>query len=960
MRVRRILGFCVLLATVGVVLFSEFLVSHQAPDWLRSVAWEVQMAVRDAQTQWMVVVCLAIYFVTFLFIEQRLEGKRRWWRLDNPNVWLLGLIVIGALRYAFDYERASRATEFVGLVAGIVFGQGAMIWVRWPQDVGEKARRMLWLLGTFACLLAGVALWQPAGEGTFQYRGQPRWNGAWVNPNTYGLLMATGFVLALGLSVHRLRFRVQSPSLGIKRLAWAVSWGVGVSLCGIGLLKSYSRSAWLGALVGIGFLAYELAHGGRSSGRVAVWLRRNGRACVVVMVSLWLSAFWQFRDTQWRPARRAFSVGNINDFSWRNRLTTWEGALQMMANRPLVGFGWGRMHTAYAQLYCPPKLAESGAIGLNDFFTIGVSLGLPALLCFAVCIWLRLRRGMLAAIHEPDSAVPIELQKIGVLSSICRAGALVIFMGFWFAGGLFNLPLGPVFWALLLLGSMDASLQSVTVGNRLLLRPVVLCTLLALVTALVWATARDPFHRVTFSVRDETGIRTPCIAVMPKGTEALPVVIFAHGGGDSIETSGKMLRLIAEQGLAAVGFEYNKTNQAHFNAQMRALLAALPYQHWAQTNAVAWIGHSQGAQSMLGFLVGHPQLQPEVMVRLAGGWVNKLELLETNAVPGQLLSKMRVWLLHGEADEIFPVTDVKRLAAVLRASGAKVQFDVLPSWGHNFGPNHMVLMRAAAEYCAAQLGGAQPVHVNVRLVNLYYWIPAGLMWLAFFGSVFRRFSRDEIRPSRWLLLTAWMCGIFALSVTAFHFVILRLPATGNVLYVARHVVVPARLQNDFDWLAAHMAGMHTTVGEILEHVQLADLQRNSFTPAIDEASYRQWILSPLLDDSLKPTRWRRTLWENFCPRVRRGGNPSAAAETVVQHLRERVTVTDRDRPAESVSEIWRSQTTGRTGFEKIYVAALRSVGIPARVGQTGRAEILCDSTWTPAPRSVLEELEKWD
>ena len=960
MKISRILSFCVLPVAVGVVLLSEFLVSPTAPDWLRRIAFEVQLVICDAQTQWMVVACLAIYFVAFLFLEQRLVGNRPWWRLYNPNLWLVGLVGLGALRYGLDCVRGAHPTEFVGLLAGVVLGQGALIWVCWPQDVRERAMRTLWLLGTIVCLLAGAALWQPAGEGTFQYRGVPRWRGAWTSPNTYGVLMATGLVLAVGQLIYSLRFRAHSATFKSTRVAWIVASGVAASLCGVGLLKSYSRSAWLGIVVGIGFLIYELAYGCWTNGQLARWLRRNGRLCIVLIVSLWVLAFWQFRDTEWRLVRRAFSVGNINDFSWRNRLTTWEGALQMMADRPLIGFGWDRLCPAYSELYSPPKLAESGAIGLNDFFKIGVNSGLPALLCFAACIWLRLRRNMLAAIHESDCTVPSEVQKIEVFSSICRSGALVMFVGFWFAGGLFNLSLGPVFWALLLLGSMDASLQSVTVGNRLLLRPVVFCTLLTFVTALVWATARDPFQRVVFSVWDERGIRTSCLAVRPRGAEPLPVVIFAHGGGDSLETSGKTLRLIAEQGVAAIGFEYNKTNQGHFNAQMRALLRALVRQRWVQTNAVAWIGHSQGAQWMLSFLVDHPQLQPEVMVRLAGGWVDNLGFLETNTMHNQLFSKMRVWLLHGEADEVFPVAEVKRLAALLRALGAEVRFDVIPEWGHNFGANHMLLVRAAAEHCAAQLGGKQPVHVNVRPIKLYYWIPAGVTWIAFFGLGCCRSSGRQSQPSRWLLLAAWICGILALCVTLLHFVIFGLPTTRNIVQVARHVVVPARLQKDFVWLTATLGGTQATIHEVIEHVRLADLQRNFFKLPLDESSYHWWVLSPQLADYGEPIGWRRMLWESFYPRVRRAADLSVAAETVIQHLRQRVTVVDRSGLPESVVEIWRNQATTRAGFEKIYVAALRSVGIPARLGPTGRAEILSDSTWTPAPRSILECLKEVD
>jgi hypothetical protein len=39
------------------------------------------------------------------------------------------------------------------------------------------------------------------------------------------------------------------------------------------------------------------------------------------------------------------------------------------------------------------------------------------------------------------------------LDTICRAGAVVLLVGFWFDGGLFKLSVAPVFWALLELSS---------------------------------------------------------------------------------------------------------------------------------------------------------------------------------------------------------------------------------------------------------------------------------------------------------------------------------------------------------------------------------------------------------------------------------------------------------------------------------------------------------------------------
>ena len=74
-----------------------------------------------------------------------------------------------------------------------------------------------------------------------------------------------------------------------------------------------------------------------------------------------------------------------------------------------------------------------------------------------------------------------------------------------------------------------------------------------------------------------------------------------------------------------------------------------------------------------------------------------------------------------------------------------------------------------------------------------------------------------------------------------------------------------------------------------------------------------------------------------------------AVAIVVRHLRERVTISELPDLPREVPAIWLRQITDKSGFEIIYVAALRSVGIPARLGPDGRAEFWNADKWTTAP-----------
>jgi hypothetical protein len=169
-------------------------------------------------------------------------------------------------------------------------------------------------------------------------------------------------------------------------------------------------------------------------------------------------AFWSFRDTERLVARRAFSVGNVNDFSWRNRVAAYEGSLQLMASKPWLGFGWNQADRVYEQFYHNPQVAEGAAIQLNDYFTLGTTLGLPALLCFVMFVGLALTGprtidyGLLTTEYRSLITDHVPLTNDFWLKTTCHAGAVVLLVGFWFDGGLFKLATASTFWILLELG----------------------------------------------------------------------------------------------------------------------------------------------------------------------------------------------------------------------------------------------------------------------------------------------------------------------------------------------------------------------------------------------------------------------------------------------------------------------------------------------------------------------------
>jgi len=210
-----------------------------------------------------------------------------------------------------------------------------------------------------------------------------------------------------------------------------------------------------------------------------------------------------------------------------------------------------------------------------------------------------------------------------------------------------------------------------------------------------------------------------------------------------------------------------------------------------------------------------------------------------------------------------------------------------------------------------------------------------------------------------LKLLAIISAMAACGVTAFHWVLPRVPANQDAVELARNFLIAAPLRNDFDYLIQHSFSKGQSLAPLLTHLELANLQRQQFYSNLDDATFRAYVLSPEIAPlPLEEGNWRRILWENVYPRIRRESDPSEAAQIVVRFLRERVGIDSSYHYRVGVETIWTQQMTDEAGFERIYVAALRSVGIAARLDDGGQAELLEGNQWQPAPRVPISTFEE--
>ena len=459
----------------------------------------ISAAFSDLGLQWTAFLCAGIYFVVLSLVRHRqmpaqergLPRAAGWGSagagalrlLQTPALCLGSLITLAALDYARDYTQAAQSVQALTLLGAAVIGQAA--WFAEARFRGEDqpaGNAPGAVVLAMVVLLFGAAVWQPQTALSYQYRSHARWSGPWDNPNMFGMLMGVGVVLAVGRAGQRLKAKGQrlkswgrehrTLKLGpwLRRGFFLAAAGV----MGVGLVKSYSRGAWVGAAVGVAYLMYQIgkvesrkqkAEMGRGKAEVLKAVR-SWLVLAIISVAVGLLAFWSCRHTEWAVARRAYTLANANDFSWRNRVAAYEGALQMLADKPWFGFGWNQPEGVYEHYYRAAKVDEGMAIQLNDYFTLGTTLGVPALLCFLGYVGVSLGRGRKAEVRGQRSEVRGQRLEVenrqsrcmreAWLRAVCRAGAVVLLVGFWFDGGLFKLAAGATFWVLLELGQQES------------------------------------------------------------------------------------------------------------------------------------------------------------------------------------------------------------------------------------------------------------------------------------------------------------------------------------------------------------------------------------------------------------------------------------------------------------------------------------------------------------------------
>jgi len=128
-----------------------------------------------------------------------------------------------------------------------------------------------------------------------------RFGGPWANPNLFGVMMATGLALALGVIFSIPDLSRRSFCIVLLCLGATVPLSYGV-------IQSYSRGAWLGLLLGVVYLVHRCFI-------IPPCIQKHRRSLRIVALSIVILFSWHLQPIEWRVLQRASNFINGDDFS---------------------------------------------------------------------------------------------------------------------------------------------------------------------------------------------------------------------------------------------------------------------------------------------------------------------------------------------------------------------------------------------------------------------------------------------------------------------------------------------------------------------------------------------------------------------------------------------------------------------------------------------------------------------
>src|SRR2546425_1806536 len=317
--------------------------------------------------------------VVLLLVRWLRQGSITWKRtpLDLPLLAFIGSAALSTL-FAINRNVAIFGTydRWEGLLTIVTYG--LVFWLAVQLISGEAdARGLTWSLLLSGYLIAAAAILQSAfgvlGGGYFHGANNIiRPDVTLANPDFLGIFLAMLLPVAFAklISPRPITTRVLAANL--------------VVVISFGLLPSFTRAAWIGAVVGV----------------VVVLVLRQGRFHVwplVISASVIAIGFAVFAGiAAARPSTggagigqalisRIASIADLSSGTQNERIATWGDTLPLIASRPIVGYGPDTFGLVYPQFERINQRFVLWDKPHQDALGVGASQGIIGLLVY---IWI--------------------------------------------------------------------------------------------------------------------------------------------------------------------------------------------------------------------------------------------------------------------------------------------------------------------------------------------------------------------------------------------------------------------------------------------------------------------------------------------------------------------------------------------------------------------------------------------
>lgn len=207
-----------------------------------------------------------------------------------------------------------------------------------------------------------------------------RIGGVFLQPNYLGAYFAYNMFFFAGFFLYNSR----SPRYWLLLIPFLI--------CFRGIMVSFSRGAYIASAFG-GLMTTFF----RSKLLFAFTLAGLAFA---VLNPVFMPAGIRYRMATTFGGDEVFTtdVEEVTDISATKRLDIWKGAVEMIKERPLTGFGYGTF-TSFIGDY-PPGIPNADAH--NTYITIAAEMGIPALALFLVILFLAVKNARWLLRHSED------------------------------------------------------------------------------------------------------------------------------------------------------------------------------------------------------------------------------------------------------------------------------------------------------------------------------------------------------------------------------------------------------------------------------------------------------------------------------------------------------------------------------------------------------------------------------